>query len=342
VLIRQTAPVLGAANPYGTTGEWQVSLSFRGLNSDDHYRLDQLQEERHTLGTFVINRQRAADLNVSYTASPRLSLSVGIPAVVASWSIPSPTRPVPGPRAQQDARGLGDISAMARYWIFAPAAHTRRNLAIGIGVKAPTGADDVEDRIPDANGQNVALRTVDQSIQPGDGGWGMILEAQAFTQLRRVRLFTSGTYLANPRNTNGVPSLIVARGAAANPANRDKLVNSVPDQYVVRAGGAVHLWRGLGASGAWRVEGLPRYDVLGKSNGFRRPGVAMFVEPGVIYSHGPHYWSFNVPIGYYYNRKPDPNTGIEGDATFPRHIFLGTYGFRFGGRKGPPAPQSSR
>jgi hypothetical protein len=36
------------------------------------------------------------------------------------------------------------------------------------------------------------------------------------------------------------------------------------------------------------------------------------------------------------NLKPDPYTGIEGVATFPRFIFMAGYQMRFGGRLTPP------
>jgi hypothetical protein len=106
---------------------------------------------------------------------------------------------------------------------------------------------------------------------------------------------------------------------------------------MARVGGTVPVWNAFSTSLAWRMEGLKRYDLIGKSNGFRRPGTAMFIEPGISYSSGPHTVSFNVPIGYYYNRHRNPYTGNPGDATFPRHIFLTSYAYRLG--KTAPAAQ---
>jgi hypothetical protein len=341
VLIRQTAPVLGAAGtPYDQPGEWQVNLAMRGLRSDDHYRLDQEQVQRQTLGTFVINHQYAADLMISRAFTERFSLSAGIPWVVASWSIPSPTSPVPGPRAQQDARGLGDISILSRYWLFDTKSHLQGNLAVGAGVKMPTGNYRARDRFPDSTGNNDALRYVDQSIQPGDGGWGLELEAQTFRRFSRAQVFASASYLANPRDTNGTPSLIVSRlppGAAPPASAGTRVVNSVPDQYLTRAGAAVPIAKTIVASLSYRIEGQRRYDLIGASHGFRRPGVEMFVEPGVSVGVGRQVMSFTVPIGFYRNRKPDPYTGLQGDATFPRFIVLGSYSLRFGGKIGAPA-----
>ena len=63
----------------------------------------------------------------------------------------------------------------------------------------------------------------------------------------------------------------------------------------------------------------------------------MFIEPGIGYAWGPHAISFNVPIGYYYNRHPNPYTGNPGDATFPKHVFLTSYAYRLGRNARPPA-----
>ena len=101
-------------------------------------------------------------------------------------------------------------------------------------------------------------------------------------------------------------------------------------------GTSVGVTRHIAASIAWRVEGVPRYDLIGRSDGFRRPGVEMYWEPGVTVSAGRHAISFNVPIGYYYNRRPNPYTGNAGDATFPREVFLTSYAWRFGPKKTPP------
>jgi hypothetical protein len=251
---------------------------------------------------------------------------------------------VPGPRAQQDARGIGDISIAGRYWLFNTKTHPNWNLAVGTGLKMPTGEYKAMDSFPDRNGQNTQMRYVDQSIQPGDGGWGLMLEAQGFRRFGRGQIFGSANYLANPRDTNGTPSLTVSRlpPGVPPPANSDRLVNSVPDQYLARIGGSIAVAKKVAVTSAFRVEGQRRYDLIGKSHGFRRPGVSLFAEPGVTFSTGTGNVSFNVPIAFYRNRKPDPYTGIEGDATFPKYVFLGTYSWRFGGRKAaPPAPPAA-
>ena len=247
----------------------------------------------------------------------------------------------PGPRAEQNGRGFGDTIVSARYMLFEPLVHPTANVVIGGGVKMPTGSDDVRDTYPNLlSGQNAVEKSVDQSVQPGDGGWGFTADVQAFMTVKKAVLFTSGSYLANPRDTNTTPSIIVGLGVAT-PANVDRQVNSVADQYLVRAGAIAPLGiKGLSGSLAWRVEGLRRYDLMGESHGFRRPGYELFIEPGLTFAHRSSQFTLTVPIGYYRMRKPDPYTGALGDATFPDYIVLGSYTYRFGTRvlSPPPAP----
>lgn len=332
MLVRQNAPVLGASDEVlAEAGQWQVSLSYRGLESDTHYSGTEEQTHRHEDGTFVINRQMLVDLGVTYTVNPRLSLSLGVPYVDASWSVPLPISPEPGPRSQQDASGLGDLSLTGRYWLRDPATSSRGNVSVGLGVKAPTGDDHVTDIYPDLTGGNAERKAVDQSIQLGDGGWGGLVELLAFRRAGLATLFASGSYLINPRDTNTTPSILVGLGLGASPANEGLLVNSVPDQYVARLGavfpGGLD---GLSLSLAGRIEGLPRYDLIGDSHGWRRPGYEVFVEPGLVYTRGDSTVTLHVPIGVQRNRQPNPYTGREGDATFPDYVTLLSYSYTFG------------
>src|SRR6266516_7424160 len=83
-----------------------------------------------------------------------------------------------GSRFATQAGGLGDISVIARRRLFDPAKNRRRNISLGLGTKIPTGKDDVVDEFQTFGAP--VVQTVDQSIQPGDGGWGIELEASAF------------------------------------------------------------------------------------------------------------------------------------------------------------------
>jgi hypothetical protein len=320
----------------------QVSLSSRNLVSNDHYNGTEEQHERQRLQNYVNNTQNLFDINVTRVVTRRLSVSVGVPFVRSTWALRDPAFPHPQPRREipQTGRGLGDISVTGRAWIFNPMTHRDWNVAAGGGLKLPTGNDAYQDTFLNRVTRVEEEQYVDQSVQPGDGGWGLMFETHAFWRVRRAFLFGSASYLANPKDTNDTPSIIAVLGLGNQPQFAGLTVNSVPDQYVVRLGGTVPVWKGFSASLAWRMEGLKRYDLFGDSHGWRRPGTAMFVEPGLSYANGRHVFSFNVPFGYYYNRHANPYTGNPGDATFPRHIFLSSYSLRLGTRRASPPPAS--
>ena len=340
MLIRQNGPVFGSSNPYSPAGETQVNVSTRHLRSSDHYNGTVEQVARQTADTYVVNVQRMVDVSVSHNFTDRFSMNVGVPFINSSWGIPMPLAGGRAARVDQVGRGLGDISVSGRAWVLPTDRFRSGNVALGVGLKMPTGNSNVKATYPNIAGTNPQLKPVDQSVQPGDGGWGLTMDLSGFKRIPYATLFGSASYLANPRNRNDTTAIGYNISAAAvPPINPDGTsYNSVPDQFMARLGGAVPFGSsGLTCSLAWRVEGVPRYDVIGESRGFRRPGVEMFVEPGVSFARGGHVYSVQVPVGYYRNRFPNPYTGNRGDATFPKYIFLASYGYRFGGSARPNA-----
>ena len=335
MLIRTTAPVFGAADTLPQRAkEWQLSFSYRGLTSDDHYNGTQFQYARKANDTYVINTQQLYDLSGTYYFTERWSASLSIPVVNATWAVPTPISPLPaGPRAEQNSSGLGDIIVSGRYWMLSPTKHPRGNWSLGFGIKAPTGDYANEDNYPNIlSGANDTEKVVDQSIQPGDGGWGYLFDIQAYKALKHVTFFGSGTYLANPKDTNDAASILVGLGIPPTAATAELQENSVVDNYLVRVGAVFPVKQsGFAMSLAFRIEGLPRYDLIGDSHGWRRPGYETFVEPGFIYSFGKQTLSLYVPIGLVQNRLRNPNDtgGAAGDATFPEYIILAGYSYRF-------------
>ena len=111
---------------------------------------------------------------------------------------------------------------------------------------------------------------VDQSIQFGDGGWGILLQVQAFHRLGgRAQAYLLGSYLLSPRETTRVPS---PTGVPL----------SVPDVYTARAGVAYAVWPSQGLSGSLggRFDGIPLRDLIGGGDlGFRRPGFIFISIP---------------------------------------------------------------
>ena len=342
ILLRQTAPLFGTTGSLDSeVGSWTITFTGRSSTADQHYRGRVYQAEREHEQTYVVNRQNSITATVGYQLTPRVSLTAGIPFIESSWGIPSPRAGGPATRANENARGLGDITTLARVALFNPSTSTRSwNIIVGGGVKLPTGNNEATDIFPDGNGNNNVERFVDISVHPGDGGWGAIMDFQGYKQIGRVTTFGGGTWLANPRDTG-----TASRGnMVSNPTPTN--INTVSDQFVFRAGASVPITSSITASLAWRAEGVPRYDLIGDSHGFRRPGVEMYWEPGVTVTQGRHAVSFNFPVGYYFNRWSNPNTGSAGDSTFPEYVSIATYSVRLGGKssahRAPMRPASDQ
>jgi hypothetical protein len=321
------APVLGVAeSSYNGPNRWQVSMNWRHQRSDRHFVGSEEQTERKAEGSEVINHINIVDLRIRYNATPQWSFTFGIPYFRAARSsgIRDANREIVA-RSRVESGEVGDIVLKADRLLWKPLTHPNGNVSFGLGVKLPTGKDDVEDtRLRLVNGKYVTdVTTVDQSIQPGDGGYGILLDLQGFQRIPRSRfaLYGSASYLINPKETNGVPTFR---------NNLGEEIMSVADQYVGRVGAsyAFKKTKGVGASLGLRLEGVPVEDLIGGSKGFRRPGYAISIDPGASYSWGPNTLSLGVPVALYRNRTrsvPDRAIpGRHGDAAFADYIiFLG-------------------
>ncbi|HZI94363.1 MAG TPA: hypothetical protein VFE84_08980 [Patescibacteria group bacterium] len=331
ILIRQSAPLFGTSENFlAEPGEISFSMSYRTSHADDHYNGTAYQSQRKEVGSYVVNNQQAYDFYASYAVTRRASISMSVPFIEASWSVPTPFATT-GPRAEQNGEGIGDLTVSAGYWLLNPGRHQTGNLFLSGGIKAPTGDYNQTDNYPDLiTGANNTSKVVDQSVQPGDGGWGFVVGIQGFKQVSKMSFYGAGSYLVNPRDTNGAPSVVVGLGFAGNPALASVLVNTVADSYLLRTGATFHLKGGLSASLGFRMEGVPRYDLIGDSHGFRRPGYETYAEPGLIYRTGRSAFSIHVPLAIVRNRQPNPYSGDPGDATFPDHLVLASYSHQFG------------
>jgi hypothetical protein len=131
--------------------------------------------------------------------------------------------------------------------------------------------------------------------------------------------------LFNPRDTNGVSTFRSRRGEE---------VMSVSDQYLVRGGiaRAVPKVPGLVVTFGGRMEGVPVRDLLGRSNGFRRPGYAISADPGFLYSRWGYVFACSVPWAIERNRRrsvTDIANGTHGDAAFADYALTLSFSRRF-------------
>ena len=87
------------------------------------------------------------------------------------------------------------------------------------------------------------------------------------------------------------------------------------------------------------MECIPSKDLIGDSDGFRRPGYIISVEPSAFYTFGKHTVGVNFPIALERNRTrsqidiargTNPATGepYHGDAAFADWLLSVTYAFR--------------
>ena len=318
--------------------QYDLSFDYRGFTADKHYNGTARQYQRQQAGNFVINRQNIFDLTGTFGITNQASIYVDVPFIHSGWSIPLPIGavggPSPGPRFQQNATGLGDISVGLKYWALNTDRHPNENVALGVGVKFPTGKDDVTTDYPDITGGNIQQHDVDQSIQPGDGGYGFPTTLEAFATVKKINFFVTGNYLISPRDSNGVPSIIATLGIKPNPAAPSTLVNSVPDQYLVRIGAGITVpgLKGVSASLAWRQEGVPAKDLIGGNHGFRRPGYSTSIEPTISYTQLNTTYTLSLPQTLTRNRVSAVSDGVpvHGDATFADSQVIVNITHRFG------------
>jgi hypothetical protein len=353
-------PVLGSQNnPYLGKKDKQLSLGYRYQRSFRHFvgTKDQTFNRKDIQINEVINTTSLFDVTGTFGFDHGLNLAVSIPYFVAKRSgrdgldlvnfagtgntsaQPTDNFGIATRLEQGDVHEISDMSVILRKWL-GSTKQTKGNVALGIGADVPTGDNDktrIERFIPAGQARvagNVRTRrvTLDQSIQPGDGEWGIIFDLSAFRTILndKASLYLSGAYLANPEDTNGVPTF---RGGRMG----FEAIMSSADQYLLRTGvsffeifGRKNLHFALG--GRW--EGVPIRDVFGDSNGFRRPGYAISIEPTITRTVGRESFSIAVPWAVQRNRQasvPDElgGNGDAGDAAFADYLILTNYSRRF-------------
>jgi len=315
---------------YPAAGEFGFSFGWRYQESDRHFVGDEYQEVRDELGNQVINDLNLADLTVRYQATKRVELSLGVPILMATRSQSLRQQGVELERYQTAARGVGDVFFTTRRWMFDPDTHAGGNLQLGVGVKIPTGQNNATDTFRVLSGNTVTnqIRTVDQSIQPGDGGFGILVDFTTFKAVAggKLSIYAGGAYLATPGEKSNVQTYRTAPG---------EQVMSIADQYLARGGVAFPVPRvtGMIFSGGLRLEGVTVRDIIGGDTGFRRPGIAVSIEPAVnLIIKEKNAITLSVPVAIYRNRfqsVPDMARGAHGDAAFADYLIMGAYTRRF-------------
>lgn len=338
-----------------TKGQWQAGANYRYFRSFRHYRGDSEQKERLEQNTEVINYAHSMDLGLAYGITNRLSVAANLPFISYDRSSlyehygNSAAANPDHKRFSTDARGIGDLRLSGTYWLFNPETHMTYNIAVGLGLKLPTGNENVQGefhkRKSSDGSDSIVVKAVDQSIQLGDGGVGISLELQAFTSIfKNGTLYFNGFYMSNPQETNKTVNRVIT--PTTTDIQKITAFHSIADQYVARLGlnYAILPAQGLAVNLGVRAEGIPAKDLIGGSKGFRRPGYIVSAEPGVSFQRGRAGFSLNIPYALYRNRVKsvsdlaDPTGQAHGDAAFADYSINAGVVWRFGGHNMAPMP----
>ena len=302
------------------SGTWTLGWNNRYFKSYKHFVGTEEQKQRVEEGTEVIDHVFSTELGLTRQFNNRWSFAFFAPLISNARS--SLYEHDSKHRYSTHSFGIGDIRFATYYWVVDPAKMSKANIQVGLGLKLPSGDYKYTDYFHKTDSTKV-LGPVDQSIQLGDGGTGITLETNAFYTFSRASVFFNGFYLSNPREQNGVST---ARGGVTSPSSiaYGSDVMSVPDQFMLRAG-ASYAVKQFSFSGGVRLEGVPAKDLVGGSNGFRRPGYVLSAEPVIAFKAKQTQLYLAVPFALQRNRTqsvPDKirteKTGVysQGDAAF--------------------------
>ncbi len=304
---------------YLAAGDWEFGIGYRHQFSYIHFVGDVIQSYRQQAGTEVENKINLENFNATYQISSRFSVTADIPLLTAS-------RHTNNSPIIYTSAGIGDGSILAQGWIWDPREKTSGNVQLGIGLLLPTGKDNVQNTVT-SNGITSTV-PVDYSIQPGQGGWGIPWEWVAYKNWHSNQFYFNGSY------TMMTKDLGARRSNNNNPLTLTQF-NAVTDQYLLEGGVAHPLAkvRGLTVLFGPRWEGVPARNLLpvGDNLGFRRPGFAVSVEPGIQYARNGNVLSITIARAIYRDRtrsEPDVLTGGHGDAAFANWVWLANYTFR--------------
>jgi hypothetical protein len=287
-----------------------LNLGYRVFNSNKYF----IGTQEIDRPTVVRNHQNIFDIGIEYRLNPRWSLIADVPVFDGTRNQIYP------PTGIYQVSGLGDLTFGAQAWIFRPPTENNGNIAVSVSLKLPTGINDATGSGM-LNGKTIKA-TADQSMQPGDGGYGFMPAFQAYKPFwHRSFGYLQGQYLVNPMDTSGVPTFRTQPGQG---------VMSITDQYLWRAGISqgvplpkIH---GLAFSAGIRDEGVPAHDLIGSNNGFRRPGYIVSFDPGLIFNYHRDTLFVNGPWALARNREPSvpelENGTKNGDAFFADYTVI--------------------
>lgn len=308
-------------------GSWLFNTNNRYFRSYKHFIGTQEQKQRIANSTNVINHSYTQDLTLTRIFNSRWSVMVDVPILDNSRSSLYEHGNID--RHTTHSFGLGDIRFATYAWLLNPAKAMKGNIQAGLGIKFATGNYNYQDYFYNVGTDGShRLGPVDQSIQLGDGGTGITAEINSYYNFNHTwGVYENFFYLSNPRDVNGISTARGGTASATAIANTSDVM-SVPDQYMARAGVTFGTGNFVFSAGG-RIDALPSHDIIGGSDGFRRPGYIFAGEPGITWrKKNVSLYTF-VPIAIVRDRTvsvPDEITTnltgkpTHGDAAFADYV----------------------
>ncbi len=333
-------------HPLDTTsqnGMWQISMAARYFKSFRHFSGTVENKQRLIDGSEVINHQASFDIALTRIINDRWSYMIDMPILSNERSSLYEHGLVNGVYVKKERHsthsfGIGDMRFALYRWLLDPKKSKRANIQVGLGIKLPTGDDNFKDYWYNVGvGGTKELRTVDQSIQLGDGGTGFTTELNSYYNIKHnFSVYVNAYYLINPREQNGVRTY--RETLVKTLAN--EAISSVPDQYMFRTGFnyAFNKLKGLAFALGAKLEGIPVHDLVGGSEDFRRPGYIWSIEPALTYQVKKLNFFVSMPFAVARNRTQSVTdkenslaTGkhVQGDAAFADYVINAGFSFKF-------------
>ena len=309
----------GEGQAYQPGREWQLTLAYRRLVSKDWFVGKEENSALAPGGTSPEFRIHTLVADVAYAVNDRYRLRVSVPLSSGSLTRTWPDKAV----HEQTATGIGDVTVMAEAWTMKPRTHERGNIAIGVGVKVPTGSHKIASQFYTAAG--AVDFPADQTIQPGDGGWSVLLETRAFRQItERMHAYGFASYMISPKARSDVEWV---------PGSGQYW--SVPDVYSARLGAAFAVLpdHGLTVNLGARIDGIPVHDLIGGGDDdtIKRTAYVIFADPGLSYSRGRSMVTVSVPYRLAVNRQKsilEQRTSALNAGGFAKHLVFASYTYR--------------
>lgn len=331
--IALNSPEHGITNFGVPTQKYSFGLHYRWFDADQVYVGNVRRPQLEDANMHDIFNSHSLSLNVGYMLNKRFSFFAAFPLV---WNQKSSVQEhsivndnvIRLQRRVTEAIGIGDLFVGTNYQITNSSTNTIGSLTATAAVKIPTGDYQITDRWQGVGpGRTDVIRPVDPAIQPGDGSWGGLLGLRgSLLVFDWLGAYGEAQYLATPTDTNGVATF---RNTISNLYTLEGST-SVPDQFMGRIGVSLRVPGSvLILNSGIRIDGVPVNDLIGKSNGFRRPGFASTWENGVTVQSKDFSFYVTIPYVYFqtrYQSNPDRiyslqnSTVRHGEGAFSRFM----------------------